>query len=95
MNNNDDDPNIATSGKSERIIVDDLPFMIQIFRIEGDKNWTLEVVDPDNTSHVWDDECASDAEARDMATAAIKREGAFAFMRGNNVFLFRRLVSVR
>lgn len=88
--NNNDDPNIVTSGKSERIIVDDLQLMIQIFRIEGDKNWTLEVVDKENTSHIWDDEFASDTEARDTAIAAIKSEGAVVFMRGDNVVPFRR-----
>jgi len=88
--NDNDDPNIVTSGKSARVTVDGLPFWIQIFRIEGDKNWTLEVVDTDNTSHVWDDEFASDAEARDTAIAAIKSEGAVAFMRGDNVVPFRR-----
>ena len=87
---NNDDPNFVTSGKSTRITVDGLPFLVQVFRIEGDKNWTLEVVDQENTSHVWDDEFASDAEARDTAIAAIKSEGAVAFMRGDNVVPFRR-----
>lgn len=88
--NDNNDPNIVTSGKSTSITVDGLPFMIQIFRIEGDKNWTLEVVDKENTSHVWDDEFASDTEARDTAIAAIRNEGAVAFMRGDNVVPFRR-----
>ena len=85
-----DEPSIVTSGKSQQIIVDGLPFSIEIYRLEGDKTWTLEVVDKENTSHVWDDEFASDAEARDTAIAAINSEGAVAFMRGDNVVPFRR-----
>ncbi|SUZ33692.1 hypothetical protein ROE7235_03465 [Roseibaca ekhonensis] len=90
MNDTDDEPNIVRSGKSKRIVVDALPFLIEIFRLEGDKTWTLEVVDKDNTSHVWDDQFISDTEARDTAVAAINSEGAVTFMRGDNVVPFRR-----
>ena len=86
----DDEPNIVTSGKSQKITIDGLPFSIEIYRLEGDTTWTLEVVDKENTSHVWDDQFSSDAEARDTAIAAIKSEGAVAFMRGDNVVPFRR-----
>lgn len=90
MNDEDDDPNIVTSGKSRKITIDGLPFSIEIYRLEGDTTWTLEVVDKENTSHVWDDQFSSDAEARDIAIASIKSEGAVAFMRGDNVVPFRR-----
>lgn len=86
----DDDPNIVTSGKSMRVIVDGLRFSIEIYRLETDSTWTLEVVDPENTSHVWDDQFESDAEARGAAVAAIESKGAAAFMRGDNVVTFRR-----
>lgn len=51
----DDEPNLVTSGKSKRIVVDGYPFSIDIFRLETDKTWTLEVIDHQNTSHVWDE----------------------------------------
>ena len=79
-----------TSGKSQKIIIDGLPFSIEIYRLENDTAWTLEVVDKENTSHVWDDQFSSDIEARDTAIAAIKSEGAVVFMRGDNVVPFRR-----
>ena len=85
-----DEPNIVTSGKSQKITIDGLPFSIEIYRLEGDTTWTLEVVDRENASHVWDEGFAFDAEARDTAIAAIKSEGAVAFMRGDNVVPFRR-----
>ncbi|WP_245423046.1 hypothetical protein [Neorhizobium huautlense] len=76
---------LVTSGKSIRIVIDGYPFSIDIFRLEKDKTWTLEVVDHRNTSHVWDEQFESDAGARDIAVKTIEAEGALAFMRGNNV----------
>ncbi|MCZ7888701.1 MULTISPECIES: hypothetical protein [Agrobacterium] len=84
----DDEPNLVTSGKSKRIVVDGYPFSIDIFRLETDTTWTLEVVDYNNTSHVWDEQFRSDTEAQDVAVQAIETEGALAFMRGNNVIPF-------
>lgn len=86
----DDEPNLVTSGKSKRIVVDGYPFSIDIFRLETDTTWTLEVIDHRNTSHVWDDQFESDTEARDVAVKTIDAEGALAFMRGNNVIPFRQ-----
>lgn len=85
----DDEPNLVTSGKSKRIVVDGYPFQIDIFRLEEDETWTLEVIDHKNTSHVWDQQFTSDTEARDVAIKTIEAEGALAFMRGNNVIPFR------
>jgi len=86
----EDEPNLVTSGKSKRIVVDGYPFRIDIFRLEADETWTLEVIDHRNTSHVWDQQFTSDAEARDVAIKTIEAEGALTFMRGNNVIPFRQ-----
>ncbi|MGY6697594.1 MAG: hypothetical protein ACXIUW_16420 [Roseinatronobacter sp.] len=85
----EDEPNIVTSGKSQKIMIDGVRFNIDIYRLETDTFWTLEVVDAENTSHVWEDQFSSDKDARDAAIKAIKSEGAIAFMRGNNVIPFR------
>ena len=89
MIDDDDEPNIVTSGKSQTVLVDGLRFSIEIYRLETGSTWTLEVVDPENTSHVWDDQFASDKDARNAAIEEIEREGALAFMRGNNVIPFQ------
>lgn len=86
----EEEPNLVTSGKSQRIIVDGLPFSIEIFRLEEEKAWSLEVVDCKGTSHVWDDQFDSDKDARDAAIQALEAEGAIAFMRGDNVIPFRK-----
>ena len=85
-----DDPNLVTSGKSQRLSVDGYPFSIQIFRLETERTWTLEVVDFEGTSHVWDDQFRSDKDARNAAIQAIETEGAIAFIRGDNVIPFRQ-----
>lgn len=87
----DEEPNLVTSGKSTRVVIGGYLFYVDIFRLEADKTWTLEVVDHKNTSHVWDEQFQSDAEARDVAVKTIEAEGAIAFMRGSNVVPFRRV----
>ncbi|NYS26398.1 hypothetical protein HUK65_15535 [Rhodobacteraceae bacterium 2376] len=89
MIDDDDEPNIVTSGKSMTVLNDGVRFRIEIYRLETDSAWTLEVVDPENTSHVWDEQFASDSDACDAAIKAIESEGAKAFMRGDNVIPFR------
>jgi predicted RNA-binding protein with PUA domain len=84
-----DEPNLITSGKSQRVVVDGYIFDIQIYRLETEKTWTLEVVDHEGTSHVWDESIATDRDARNAALEALEREGAVAFMRGNNVVPLR------
>lgn len=90
---NDDVPNIVHSGKSQSVVVDGLRFDIQIYRAEDEKDWILEVVDAEGTSHVWEDRFASDRDARNEAIQDLEKHGARAFMRGDeagNVVPFRR-----
>ncbi|TNC49534.1 hypothetical protein FHG66_10450 [Rubellimicrobium rubrum] len=86
----DDEPNLITSSKSQRIVVDGYPFAIEIYRLETERTWTLEVVDHKGTSHVWDDQFRTDRDARNAAVEALEREGAIALMRSNNVIPFRQ-----
>jgi hypothetical protein len=86
----DDEPNLVTSSKSQRVTVDGYPFSIEIYRLEAERTWTLEVVDQHGTSHVWDETFESDRDARNAALQALDQEGAIAFMRGSNVIPFRQ-----
>ena len=85
-----DAPNLVTSSKSQDVVVDGYPFAIEFYRLEADKTWTLEVVDHEGTSYVWDEHFKTDKDARNTALEALEREGAIAFMRGNNVIPFRQ-----
>ena len=84
----EDEPNLVTSPKSQHIHIDGYPFSIEIYRLEGEPSWSLEVVDHDNTSHVWDDLFKSDEVALNAALEELKSQGALAFMRGDNVIPF-------
>ena len=85
----EEEPNLITSSKSQQVVVDGYPFTIEIYRLEDQSEWTLEVVDCDNTSHVWDDLFKSDNDARNAAIMKLEGEGAVSFMRGDNVMSFR------
>ena len=85
-----DEPNIVNSGQSKRITIDNSTFLIEIYRLEADDLWTLEVVDHDGTSHVWAEQFMSDKEAYSIAVQTIETEGAKTFMMGNNVIPFRK-----
>ena len=84
----DEDPNLVISGKSQHVLVDGMRFAIEIYRSETDEVWILEVVDPEGASHVWDDTFADDRDARTAALTAIQEHGPIAFMRGDNVIRF-------
>jgi len=85
----EDEPNVVHSSKSQRVAIDGYPFQIEIYRLEGDREWSLEVIDMDGTSHVWDETFASDKAARTAALIALEEEGPYTFMRGNNVVPFK------
>ncbi len=85
-----DEPNLVTSSKSQRVVVGGCAFTIEIYRLETDKTWTLEVVDCEGTSHVWDEQFSSDEGARTAALQEIEAAGPLAFMRGDNVIPFQK-----
>lgn len=86
----DAEPNLVTSGRSSHIEIDGYGFSVEIYRLETELEWTLEVVDADGTSHVWDDRFSSDKDALEEAVRVLKAEGARRFMRGNNIIPFRK-----
>lgn len=89
MTDEDDEPNLVNSANSQPVLVDGVRLEIKIYRLEADPTWTLEVVDTEGTSHVWDEQFALDTEALNAAVKAIETEGAAMFMRGDNVIPFR------
>jgi len=85
----EEEPNLITSSKSQRVMVDGYMFSIEIYRLEGESEWSLEVVDFENSSHVWDDLFMSDKDARNAAITELESKGALAFMRPDNVIPFK------
>jgi hypothetical protein len=82
------DPNIVSSGRSQRTIIEGHEFRIEIYRLETDTTWTLEVVDEDGTSTVWDDQFDTDQAALDEVMSTINEEGLSAFRDSGNVIKF-------
>ncbi|MFA3919334.1 hypothetical protein [Ruegeria hyattellae] len=85
-----DEPALVSSPKSQSIIVDGYRFDIEIHRLDFETGWTLEVVDQDGTSHVWDEQFASDKDARNAAVNALQEAGAITFMTNDSIVPFRR-----
>lgn len=76
----EEDPVLVDSGLSQDIEVDGYLFEIMIYRLEEDTAWTLEVVDENNASHVWDDTFPAEFAALVEAQKTIRTLGAEAFM---------------
>jgi hypothetical protein len=82
------DPNVVFSGLSREVQVDGFDLQIEIYRLEDQKYWTLEVIDEKGTSTVWDDPFGTDQEALDEAQKTILKEGIGAFHDSGNVIPF-------
>jgi hypothetical protein len=82
------DPNITYSGLSREVQVDGFDLHIEIYRLEDQKYWTLEVIDEKGTSTVWDDSFGTDQEALDEVQKTILKEGISAFHDSGNVIPF-------
>lgn len=89
----DAEANLVTSRKSQRVLVDDYPFSLEIYRLENDSARTLEVIEHEGTSHAWEEQFQSDTIACDTAVVAVESEGAVVLMRCN-IFPIRRLEKV-
>ncbi len=61
---------------------------IEIYKLEGGVGWSLEVVDEEDTSTVWDDLFDTDQAALDEVLKAINEDGLSAFREDGNVVPF-------
>ena len=59
MTDSEKDPEIITSRHNGYVTKDNVTVQLCIYRLENTK-WTLEVVDAEGTSTVWDDEFETD-----------------------------------
>jgi hypothetical protein len=68
------DPKIITSPLSGPFTEGDTTVDVQIYRLE-DSKWTLEVIDGEGTSTVWDDEFDTAAAAKTEFLRSVAEEG--------------------
>jgi hypothetical protein len=83
------DPEIIQSPLSKTVSVEGESLHIEIYRL-AHTEWSLEVVDENGTSTVWEDTFSTDFEAHLVAMKAIEEEGLSAFKDSSNVIPFRR-----
>jgi len=84
------DPNLVTSSLSGNQSHDGICVQVQIYRLESEDQWTLEVVNEKGTSIVWDDQFVDDDEAFRAFEQAVKEEGMATFVDSATVIQFPR-----
>ena len=78
------DPRIITSPLSGPFTEGDATVDVQIYRLENTK-WTLEVIDVEGTSTVWDDQFDSAEAAKAEFLRSVAEEGLIGVMTGEPV----------
>ncbi len=84
------DPEVIFSGLTHERTVEGHLIKINIFRLDRDFTWTLEAVDQNGTSTVWDDPFETEQAALDEVLDAIDKEGLSAVSGISNVIQFPR-----
>ena len=70
-----EEPEIEVSPLSQKVLSGGRTVRVEIYRLEGEKSWALEVVDEFNNSTVWDDTFDSDSAALTEAKKTILADG--------------------
>ena len=86
----DRDPNLVRSGLSGLVTKDRVTVEVEIYRLEDEPGWSLEVVNDKGTSIVWNDLFSSDRDAYDEFLRTAAEEGMSTFLDNANVIPFRR-----
>ena len=77
----EDDPEIEYSPLCEEVTRDGLTVRVQIYRLKnGDSGWSLEVIDQEGASTVWEDLFATDQEAFAEFSQTLETEGIQSFL---------------
>lgn len=82
------DPNIVHSGFSGLVTREGITVDVQIYRLEHDPEWALEVINEDRTSTTWDDLFDSDDEAFAAFEKVVEGQGIEIFLDDANVIPF-------
>ncbi len=75
-----EDPKLELSPLSQDISSGGRTVTVEIYRLEGEEEWALEIVDEFNNSTVWDETFATEASALTEAKKAILEERISAFI---------------
>jgi len=75
-----EEPQLEFSELSQEITSAGQTIKVEIYRMEGESGWVLEVVDEYNNSTVWDDHFDSEEQALAEVKAMIQEEGIVTFI---------------
>lgn len=81
-------PNLVNSSLSGSQSKDGVSVEVNIFRLENEDQWTLEVVNEKGTSIVWDDQFADDEAALNAFEHVVADEGMATFLDDATVIPF-------
>lgn len=84
------DPNLVFSSRNGRVTRNGVTVELCIVRLEHGEEWTLEVVNQNGTSIVWDDPFESDEAAFEEFERTISEEGMEAFLDDARIIPFPR-----
>jgi uncharacterized protein len=79
MNDNSNNPKLIDSRHSGYVTRDDVTIELCIYRLQHSK-WTLEVVDAEGTSTVWDEEFETDDDALAEFERTVRDDGMLEFV---------------
>ena len=87
---NERDPNLVTSSLSGKFAKDGITVEVSIVRLEKETLWSLEVVNGQGTSTVWDEQFLTDDAAYAEFKRTVAEEGMKPFLDSGNIIPFRR-----
>ena len=77
---NDNDPEIESSPLCGRVTRDGITVRVEIYRLAGrGESWSLEVIDQEGGSTVWDEPFANDEDAYAEFTRTLETDGIRSF----------------
>ena len=82
------EPNLINSRLSRRFTWSGYALRVEIYRLDDRPGWTLEVVNQEGTSIMWDDVFDSDRDADAAFRDTLVKEGIAAFLDDSNVIPF-------
>lgn len=85
----DEEPELIESRLSRTFTWHGYVMQIHIYQLAGDPDWTLEVVNEEGTSIVWDDRFTTDRSAFEAFQKTLDTEGIEAFLDDPNVLPLR------
>ena len=74
------DPELVRSTYSGSATREGITVRLEIYRLDGDPQWILEVVNENGTSTVWDELFDTDGAAHDAFQSAVEEEGMSTFL---------------